>query len=56
MKFPACYGIMVGLLMVAQWTFSILADEVPEFPTAPWEFSSIAKSSARDTLHSRVNG
>jgi hypothetical protein len=37
MKFPAWYGILVGLLMIVQWTFSILADGVPEFQTAPWE-------------------
>ena len=37
MKFPAWYGILVGLLMIVQWTFSILADGVSEFQTAPWE-------------------
>jgi len=36
MKFPAWYGILVGLLMIAQWTFSILSGGVPEFETAPW--------------------
>ena len=39
MKFPACYGILVGLLMIAQWTFSILAGGVPEFQSAPWEIA-----------------
>ena len=39
MKFPAWYGILVGLLMVAQWTFSILAGRVPEFQSAPWEIT-----------------
>jgi hypothetical protein len=36
MKFPAWYGILVGLLMISQWTFSILSGGVPEFQTAPW--------------------
>jgi hypothetical protein len=39
MKFPAWYGILVGLLMIAQWTFSILAGGVPEFKNAPWEIA-----------------
>jgi hypothetical protein len=37
MKFPAWYGIGVGVLMIVQWTFSILAGGVPEFKSAPWE-------------------
>jgi len=36
MKFPAWYGIGIGLLMIAQWTFSIVSGSVPEFVTAPW--------------------
>jgi len=36
MKFPAWYGIGIGLLMIAQWTFSIVSGGVPEFVTAPW--------------------
>jgi hypothetical protein len=39
MKFPAWYGILVGLLMMVQWTFSILSGSVPEFQTAPWEIA-----------------
>src|SRR5215208_7308386 len=39
MKFPAWYGILVGLLMIAQWAFSILSSGVPEFQTAPWEIA-----------------
>jgi hypothetical protein len=39
MKFPAWYGILVGLLMITQWTFSILAGSVPEFQSAPWEIT-----------------
>lgn len=39
MKFPAWYGILVGFLMIAQWTFSILAGGVPEFQNAPWEIA-----------------
>ena len=36
MKFSSWYGILVGLLMIAQWTFSILSGGVPKFQTAPW--------------------
>lgn len=39
MKFPAWYGILVGFLMIAQWTFSILSGGVPEFQSAPWEIA-----------------
>ena len=38
-KFPAWYGIIVGFLMIAQWTFTILAGSVPEFQTEPWRIS-----------------
>jgi hypothetical protein len=36
MKFSAWYGILVGFLMIAQWTFSIITGGVPEFETTPW--------------------
>jgi hypothetical protein len=36
MKFSAWYGILVGSLMIAQWTFSIVSGGVPEFQTTPW--------------------
>ena len=39
MKFSAWYGIATGLLMLSQWTFTILAGAVPEFETAPWEIA-----------------
>lgn len=39
MNFAASYGILVGLLMIAQWTISILTGGVPEFQTAPWEIA-----------------
>jgi hypothetical protein len=39
MKFPAWYGILVGFMMVAQWSFSILSGGVPEFQSAPWEIA-----------------
>ena len=39
MKFPAWYGILVSLLMLAQWTFSIVAGGVPELQSAPWEIA-----------------
>jgi hypothetical protein len=37
MTFPAWYGILVGVLMISQWTFTIFAGAVPEFETAPRE-------------------
>ena len=36
MRFPAWYGIVVGILMIVQWIFSILSGGVPEFQTEPW--------------------
>lgn len=39
MRFPAGYGIAVGLLMILQWTFTIAAGAVPEFETAPVEIA-----------------
>jgi hypothetical protein len=36
MKFSAWYGIVVGLLMIAQWMVSIFSGGVPEFQTEPW--------------------
>jgi hypothetical protein len=36
LKFSSWYGIAVGSLMIAQWTFSIVSGGVPEFETAPW--------------------
>lgn len=36
MKFSSWYGIAVGSLMIAQWTFSIVSGGVPEFENAPW--------------------
>jgi hypothetical protein len=39
MKFPAWYGILVGLLMIAQWGFSILVGGVPEFQSEPWRIA-----------------
>ena len=36
MKFPAWYGIIVGILMIVQWILSIISGGVPEFQTEPW--------------------
>lgn len=35
-RFPAAYGIVVGILIVAQWAFFLAAGAVPEVQTAPW--------------------
>jgi hypothetical protein len=39
MKFSAWYGIVVGLGMIAQWTFFILSGNVPEFQSEPWRIA-----------------
>jgi hypothetical protein len=39
MKFPAWYGIVVGIGMIAQWTLSIVSGGVPEFQTEPWRIA-----------------
>jgi hypothetical protein len=39
MKFPAWYAILVGLLMIIQWTFTILSGGVPEFRSEPWRIA-----------------
>jgi hypothetical protein len=36
MNYPAWYGVLVGILMIIQWTFSIATGGVPEFETTPW--------------------
>lgn len=37
MKFPAWYGISVGILIILQWIFFLATGSVPELRTAPWE-------------------
>jgi hypothetical protein len=39
MLFPAWYGIVVGILMLIQWTLSIVSGGVPEFQTEPWRIT-----------------
>jgi hypothetical protein len=39
MKFPAVYGICVGLMMLAQWIFFIAAGQVPELQTEPYRIA-----------------
>jgi hypothetical protein len=39
MKFSAWYGIVVGFMMIAQWTFFIITGGVPEFQTEPWRIA-----------------
>ncbi len=36
MKFPAIYGVSVGVLVIAQWIFFLATGAVPELHTAPW--------------------
>jgi hypothetical protein len=37
MKLSAWYGILVGALILLQWTFFLTVGAVPELQTAPWE-------------------
>jgi hypothetical protein len=39
MKFTGIYSIIVGVLMLAQWTFFIAAGQVPELKTAPFSIA-----------------
>ncbi len=39
MKFPAGYGIVVGIGMIVQWSVSIVSGGVPEFHTEPWRIA-----------------
>ncbi|MBN1452311.1 MAG: hypothetical protein JW963_14950 [Anaerolineales bacterium] len=39
MKFSAWYGIVVGFLMIAQWTFFIATGSVPELQTEPFRIA-----------------
>ncbi len=38
-RFPAVYGIVVGILIAAQWTFFLATGAVPEIRTAPWSIA-----------------
>jgi hypothetical protein len=39
MKFAGVYGILIGVLMAAQWAFFLAAGQVPELVTAPLEIA-----------------
>ena len=39
MKFSAWYGIIVGFIMIAQWSFFLATDSVPELQTEPWRIA-----------------
>jgi hypothetical protein len=56
MKFSAWYGILVGSLMIAQWTFTILAGGVPEFQTAPWEIALHLAAESSTALMLMIGG
>lgn len=38
MKFASWYGIIVGVLIILQWIFFLVAGAVPELETTPWAF------------------
>ena len=37
MNFAAYYSILIGIMIIIQWSFFILTGNVPEFTTAFWE-------------------
>jgi hypothetical protein len=39
MRFAAWYGIIVGVLMAAMWTFFLVAGQVPELATEPYRIA-----------------
>ena len=39
MKFAAIYGVVVGILIVAQWAFFLATGSAPELQTAPWSIA-----------------
>jgi hypothetical protein len=39
MKFAGVYGILVGVMMFAQWIFFIVNGQVPELQTEPWRIA-----------------
>lgn len=39
MRYPAIYGVTVGILVLAQWTFFLATGAVPELRTAPWSIA-----------------
>jgi hypothetical protein len=39
-RFPAIYGIFVGVLMLAQWAFFLANGQVPELQTEPWRIAA----------------
>ena len=38
-KFPAIYGILVGVMMLAQWAFFLASGQVPELQTEPYRIA-----------------
>ncbi len=40
MRFAGLYGILVGIVILAQWTFFLGTAQVPELESAPFEFIS----------------
>ncbi len=39
MKIAGCYGVFVGVLMLAQWIFFLATGQVPEIQTEPYRIS-----------------
>ena len=38
-RFAGWYGVIIGLLMLGQWGFFLVAGQVPELATAPVQFA-----------------
>lgn len=39
MRFVAWYAMVVGVLMIGQWTFFLAVGQVPELQTEPWRIA-----------------
>lgn len=39
MRWSGAFGVVVGILMLAQWAFFLLAGQVPELQTEPWRIA-----------------
>lgn len=39
MRFSGWYGVLVGVLMLGQWAFFLLAGQVPELETEPYRIA-----------------
>jgi hypothetical protein len=56
MLFVSVFAIMVGILMIAQWVFSLVAHKVPELKTEPVEIRFHIVSEVATSLALIISG